>query len=360
MPTDFSLSLGRYLGGDPRTAQRIPDDFGSRQPMRGFEETYHNIVDYIVRITHRIWEERKVEYILDTYSDQSHVYDDYGLQLGNQKIVSDTHHTTGAFSNIELIADEVIWAGNEAIGFHTSHRTLIRGTNDGESHYGPATNRSIDILVIANCVALENEIFLEHVLYNTSSMLQQLGFDLNKMAQRLVASPPPGWPRSAQTWEGLRQATRPQSPICISEPIDGFDVDRLIRKHFDEVWNRKNLKALTASSAPDFQFQGPTNRAFSGVQPYQNFLQSIFTAFPDLDLQVDEVYWMGNESEGFLVSTRWSAIGTHQGGGLYGSPTARQVQLWGITQNQILNGRISREWMLFNELDLMMQLQARQ
>ena len=314
MPTDFSFSLGNYLGGDSRTAQRIPDDFGPRQPMRGFEETYHNIIDYIVRITHRIWEERNVEYILDTYSDQSHVYDDYGLQLGNQKIVSDTHHTTGAFSNIELIADEVIWAGNDEIGFHTSHRTLIRGTNDGQSNYGPATNRNIDILVIANCVALENEIFLEHVLYNTSSMLQQLGLDLNEVAQRLAASPPSGWTRNAQTWERLRQATRPETPICISEPIDGFDVDHFIRKHFDEVWNRKNLEVLTASSTPDFQFQGPTNRTFSSVQPYQNFLQSIFIAFPDLDLQVDEVYWMRNELEGFLVSTRWSAIGTHQGG----------------------------------------------
>ena len=359
MPTDFSFSLGNYLGGDSRTAQRIPDDFGPRQPMRGFEETYHNIIDYIVRITHRIWEECNVEYILDTYSDQSHVYDDYGLQLGNQKIVSDTHHTTGAFSNIELIADEVIWAGNDAIGFHTSHRTLIRGTNDGESNYGPATNRNIDILVIANCVALENKIFLEHVLYNTSSMLQQLGLDLNEVAQRLAVSPPSGWTRNAQTWERLRQATRPETPICISEPIDGFDVDHFIRKHFDEVWNRKNLEVLTASSTPDFQFQGPTNRAFSSVQPHQNFLQSIFIAFPDLDLQVDEVYWMGNELEGFLVSTRWSAIGTHQGGGLYGPPTARQVQLWGITQNQILDSRISSEWMLFNELDLMMQVQAR-
>ena len=359
MPTDFSFSLGNYLGGNSRTAQRIPDDFGPRQPMRGFEETYQNIIDYIVRITHRIWEECNVEYILDTYSDQSHVYDDYGLQLGNQKIVSDTHHTTGAFSNIELIADEVIWAGNDEIGFHTSHRTLIRGTNDGESNYGPATNRNIDILVIANCVALENKIFLEHVLYNTSGMLQQLGLDLNEVAQRLAASPPSGWTRNAQTWERLRQATRPETPICISEPIDGFDVDHFIRKHFDEVWNRKNLEALTASSTPDFPFQGPTNRAFSGVQPYQNFLQSIFMAFPDLDLQVDEVYWMGNELEGFLVSTRWSAIGTHQGGGLYGPPTARQVQLWGITQNQILDSRISSEWMLFNELDLMMQVQAR-
>ena len=104
--------------------------------MRGFEETYRNIIDYIVRITYRIWEDRDVEYIGDTYSTTSQVFDDYGLQLGNQKIIADTHHTTGAFSDIQLIADEIVWAGNDEVGYHTSHRTIIRGTNDGESRVG--------------------------------------------------------------------------------------------------------------------------------------------------------------------------------------------------------------------------------
>ena len=87
-------------------------------------------------------------------------------------------------------------------------------------------------------------------------------------------------------------------------------------------------------------------------------MASLFAAFPDLELQVDEVYWMGNEEEGFLVSIRWSAAGTHTGAVMYGSPTSLPVQLWGITQQQIMNGRIVAEWMLFNELDLMMQLAA--
>ncbi len=190
MPTGYGVSLDRYVGrpgiggGYVAGEQRIPQNLGPAQSMRGFEETYRNIIDYIVRITYRIWEDREVEYILDTYSDTSRVFDDYGLQRGSRKIVDDTHHTTGAFSNIRLIADEIVWAGNDEVGYHTSHRTLIRGTNDGDSKYGPATGRDVDVLVIANCVALENEIFLEHVLYNNSSLLLQLGLDLDTMAAR--------------------------------------------------------------------------------------------------------------------------------------------------------------------------------
>ena len=356
MPTDYSISLADYTGRGTDHETRIPDDLGPEQSMRGFESTYQNIIDYIVRITYKIWEDRDVEYIRDTYSDTSLVYDDYGLQLGCEKIVADTHHTTGAYSDIKLIADEIIWAGNDEIGYHTSHRTIIRGTNDGDSNYGPATNKNIDVVVIANCVALENEIFLEHVLYNNSSMLLQLGLDLDDMVSKLVASPPTGWPRDAATWDGLRNAANPEKPISVSSPISGFDVDRFARTHLDQLWNKRDYDVLSSAYDANLSFQGPTDRKFSGVKPYQEFLSSIVTAFPDLELQVDEVYWMGNDKDGYLNSERWSAMGTHSGAGIYGDPTDRPVQLWGITQHEIVNGRIVKEWMLFNELDLMMQL----
>ena len=98
MPTDYSISLAEYTGRGTDHEVRIPEDFGPKQNMRGFESTYQNIIDYIVRITYKIWEDRDVEYIRETYSDSSQVYDDYGLQVGAEKIVKDTYHTTGAYT----------------------------------------------------------------------------------------------------------------------------------------------------------------------------------------------------------------------------------------------------------------------
>ena len=358
MPTSYGISLANYTRRGTASEVRIPDDLGPEQSMRGFEETYRNIIDYIVRITYKIWEDRDVEYIADTYSDTSQVFDDYGLQHGCNKIIADTHHTTGAFSDIQLIADEIVWAGDDEIGYHTSHRTIIRGTNDGASKYGPATNKYIDVLVIANCVALENEIFLEHVLYNNSSMLQQLGHQLDDIVKTLSATPPAGWPRDQSTWDLLRSSTRPERPISIAQPVDGFDVDRFARNTLDELWNAKRYEAIDDVYGSGFAFQGPTDVKFSGGKHYRDLLQSLATAFPDLELQVDEVYWMGNDAEGYLTSERWSAEATHTGAGRYGEPTNKPVQLWGITQHRIVRGKIVAEWMLFNELDLLMQIAA--
>ncbi len=135
-------------------------------------------------------------------------------------------------------------------------------------------------------------------------------------------------------------------------------MDRFVRDNLDQLWNQLNYDVLSANHDANLAFQGPTNRNFSGVKQYQEFLSSIANAFPDLELQVDEVYWMGNDNNGYLTSERWSAMGTHTGPGSYGEPTNRPIEIWGITQHEIVDGRIIAEWMLFNELDLMMQLAA--
>ena len=359
MPAGFDISLTEYTRNG---AHRIPPYLGPAQPMRGFDPEYRNIIDYIVRITYRIWETaaREVEYIGAGYSDDSVVYDDYGLQRGNRKIISDTHHTTGAFPDIVLDAEEVIWAGDDGIGFHTSHLTRITGTNTGPSKYGDPTGRQINVLVIANCVALGNDIFLEHVLYNTSAMLRQMGIDLWEEAARLARDPFPGWPRSTEIWDALRSDARPEGPISEAEPVSGFDPDAFSRRLHDNIWNGDG-GAIDADYADDLPFEGTTERRFAGRDAYRAYIGELRAAFPDLRHQVDEVYWMGNDADGYLISTRWSAEGTHAGGTLYLAPTGQPCQIWGITQWRVSDGQVRQEWQLFNELDVMIQIaKARQ
>ena len=360
MPSNFDISIEKYTGG---RRVRIPNDYGPEQDMRGFDG-YRNVIDYIVRITHRIWESadhagapRDVEYIDACYAPNSMVYDDYGLQRGSRKIIDDTHHTTGAFPDIILDAEEVIWAGDDTAGFHTSHLTRITGTNTNPSRYGPPTGARVSVPVIANCVALENDIFLEHVLYNTSAMLKQLGLDLWEEAARLAADPPPGWPRDQMVWDGLRTAAAPARPLSQTEPVDGFDPDAFARSIHDNVWNRDGSAVVEHYDA-DMRFEGTTDREFTGTGAYRDHANELRGAFPDLALQVDEVYWMGNDADGWLISTRWSAEGTHSGNTIYREPTGKHCQIWGITQWRVEDGQIVREWQLFNEFDLMMQIEG--
>ncbi|MEM6897672.1 MAG: ester cyclase, partial [Pseudomonadota bacterium] len=197
-------------------------------------------------------------------------------------------------------------------------------------------------------------------LYNTSAMLKQLGIDLWQEAERLAANPPAGWPRSADVWDQLRASVSPPVPLSESEPVDSFDPDAFARALHDNLWNGDG-SMLTERYAPDVPVEGTTDRQFTGTDALGAYVGELKDAFPDLKLQVDEVYWMGNDADGYLISTRWSAEGTHGGGMLYGDPTQARCQIWGITQQRVTGGVVEQEWQLFNELDLMMQIaKARQ
>lgn len=352
MPPDLAISLGAKGNID---AQLFKPGSEQRQSMRGFEAQYVDIIDYIVRITHRIWEEKDVGYIYDTYSYTSKVHDDYGLQYGRDKIVADTLHTINAFPNIRLFADEIVWAGDDEVGFYTSHRTVIKGQNTGFSKYGPPTGRSVVCWCIANCVVLENEIFDEWVIYDTAGLIQQLGFDLKEQARAIGNAAP---------WDQLRarRSSEPErlpgqgKPELKAFKTGQFDVEDFLKVAYHNIWNRRMLGTIKQAYAPDMSFQGSTGRAFRGRSEYQGYVLSLLAMFPDLALRVDDIYWMGNDQDGYLTSLRWSISGTHLGFGIYGAPTGRQVDIWGISQHRIVGGRITHEWSFFNEFGLMQQL----
>ncbi|MCK4897906.1 MAG: ester cyclase, partial [Anaerolineales bacterium] len=97
-------------------------------------------------------------------------------------------------------------------------------------------------------------------------------------------------------------------------------------------------------------------RVYYGRGAYKSFILSIMAMFPDLVHQIDDIYWMGNDQDGYLTSVRWSIVGTHRGAGIYGPPTGRSIYMWGISQHHIKNGEIVEEWMLFNEFAVMQQI----
>ncbi|MDQ3250385.1 MAG: ester cyclase [Chloroflexota bacterium] len=353
MPQDFAISLAAQGSSDQ---QLLAPSTARRQLMRGFEAQYVDIIDYIVRITHRIWEEKNIGYIYDTYRHNARVTDDYGLQYGRDKIVADTIHTINAFPDIRLYADEIVWAGNDEVGFFTSHRTVIIGHNTGWSRYGPPTGKKIVVWCIANCVALDNEIFEEWVIYNNSSMLLQLGFDLRETARTLGNANKLDSLQDRRFGEAERLPGQGKPPHLPPQSTDGFHVEDFVRRAYHYIWNWRMLGKVDDAYAATLRFHGPTNRAYYGRGAYKSFILSLLAMFPDGTLEIDDLYWMGNESEGYLTSVRWHFVGTHRGAGIYGPPTGRQVALWGITQHRIVDGAIVEEWMLFNEFEVMQQI----
>ena len=111
--------------------------------MRGYEDTFTDIVDYILRVTHRIWEEKAIGYLYEHYAANARVFQDDGIVYGRERVIADTTQTIAAFPDLKLHADDIVWCGDEDTGFWTSHRLTLVGHNTGWSVWGPPTGRRI-------------------------------------------------------------------------------------------------------------------------------------------------------------------------------------------------------------------------
>ena len=356
MPNNFDISLKAYGGGGTaKSLNPIPKKLKS-QPMKGFEVQYKNIIDYIVRITYHIWEDKNIGYIYDTYSKDCRVWDEFGLQSGSEKIVADTVHTNNAFPDIRLFADEVIWAGDDNASFHTSHRTIITGTNTGYSKFSEPTGKPVRLFCIANCVAKNNEIYYENVVYDTAALIKQLGLNVNQVAKDIANKGEIGPFAPDFKNSKPKRKTGKAKPISFEIPEKVSNVREFVHSIFNTIWNRRNFSAIDHVYSDNIVFEGSTGRLFKGKKQLRSFIISIVASFPDLALSIEDIYWMGNEQDGYLVSIRWGAIGAHKGNGYYGAPTDKECYIWGITQWQIEKNKIIKEWTAFNEFGILMQL----
>lgn len=351
-PPDYSISVRNKFGSDQQL--HIPGQ--RRQSMRGFEGHYADIIDFIVRATHYVWEEKNVGYIYEFYGIESKVMNGAGVHYGRDRVVVNTLQAINAFPDLRGYADEVIWAGDDEVGFLTSHRAILKGTNTGYSTFGgEPTGRKAQWWVIADCWTIANEIREEWVLYNDAAQLQQLGYDVRAKAREFGSEV--NWDSVlAQRLGEPERLIGHRKPAYLPPPSGDFDVGDFIKRMLHYVWNWRMFGKVRDAYAPTVRFFGPSDRQGYGRGEVQAFVISLISMFPDLALTIDEQYWMGNAAEGFTASTRWSAVGTHTGPGAYGKPTGRRIYMWGITQHVVKNGQITEEWMLFNEFEILAQL----
>ena len=77
---------------------------------------------YIVRITHKIWEERGIGLIYNYYNHNAIMHTDYGTTHGVEAVVVSTLQYQAAFPSDKGFADDVIWSGNDAEGYRVATR----------------------------------------------------------------------------------------------------------------------------------------------------------------------------------------------------------------------------------------------
>ena len=129
----------------------------------------------------------------------------------------------------------------------------------------------------------------------------------------------------------------------------------LVRRYFEEIWDKGNLDLAEELFATNFVRYGPTatEGVVRGLEGFKRLVSMYRNAFPDLHIPIEDLL-----GEGDRVVTRWTARGTHQGELMGIAPTGNQASVTGIIVDRISGGKIEEEWVDYDTLHLMQQIGA--
>ena len=327
---------------------------GRRQPLSGFDPDYVDIVDYIVRCTHKIWEEKAIGLIYTHYAHNALVHYSSGVMYGREGMVTNTIQRQAMYADRRAYADDVIWGGSETEGYYSSHRVRSVGTHTGYSEYGPPSGRKVARWGFADCLIVRNRIVEEWLMSDSLTELRQMGYDPVQLARRAVL------PATVQTHgEVDRLPTGQQAPEFLDVPSADDDPQGFVRALLQNLWNARLVNMVRAHYSPGHLAFVPDSRELYGHGDYENFVITLLASFPDLALTIDHQCVLGDAARGHRVATRFTLQGTHEGHGPYGPPTGRRIFLIGGSHHLIRGGRIVQEWTLWDEFALLKQLYGR-
>jgi len=130
----------------------------------------------------------------------------------------------------------------------------------------------------------------------------------------------------------------------------------LIRRWFEEVWNKGRADAIAEMMAEDAVAHGLSDddaKPLRGPQGFLPFHAQFREAFPNIEVVVEDTI-----AEGDKVVARCSVRGKHVGDSLGFKATGTQAEFDGITIVRIKDGKFIEAWNNFDFMKMYRQLGA--
>lgn len=328
-----------------------------RQPLAGFDADYADIVDYILRCTHRIWEQKDVGLIETHYAPDIRMHLMTGPIDGADGVVANTIRTLCGFPDRTLMGEAVIWADKGDETYLSSHRITSSGTNLGTTDFGPATGRRVQFTTIADCLCRRNEIVEEWLVRDNSALV--LGLDLSPRAVARAQAVADGLAGPAPWRSAAMERVRASTPTAFPDaPLPSpAEPEAFAAAIFDQLWNHRRLGRVRDAYCPAARVQAPGNRQLFGHGEITGWATGLIGSFGDARFGVDHIASV-LDGPARDIAVRWEMAGTHDGPGLYGPPTGRPVYILGVTHWRVRDGRIVEEVTVFDEIALLRQIEG--
>ncbi|RVQ64617.1 hypothetical protein EKN06_15355 [Croceicoccus ponticola] len=317
--------------------------------------------DYILSWTDQIWIEKGLGRLGEHYADDIKVHTAYGETYDFEHVLTNSVQKMSAFPNGGGgSGEDVVWEQRGPMGFISSHRVLKTGTNLGHWTYGPPTGRNWISRTIAHCVVQDGKVVEEWLVRDEYAVLQSLGIDPEQVAADMVRASPVTGETLAITDD--TPAFAGSYPEPAKEGISGKRPDRFqpecdtIVAMYNEVWNRKRFDRVSAYCDSKVVCHTVRMHRAQGIDGYQQQIIDLLAAFPDGRIEVRDLVVCQSDELGMRIAAIWTLHGTYSGVPLYGPTTGKPVKIMGAAHFEMKDGKILREWRLFDEIAVMAQI----
>ncbi len=340
-----------------------PNDRPRSQSLEGFDDIYTDIVDYIIRCTHKIWDERDIGLIYTHYTHNCVLYGTTGTIYNREDVVRDTIQRLVSFPERRGMGTQVIWNGNDQDGFYTSHLVTGSGRHTQYGHLGQPTFKPFVSRTIADCMIHRNKIYREWVVADQMAIIKQLGLDPNHFAARTAKTKFDAGLTSLDIGENRRFLGQTPPAERADTSLAHNDVEAQTIEMLHEVFTKRMFGRIAQDYAPNAQYHGPLMRELYGVAAIIHQHLGLIGSLPDASYEVQHVASNACDEGGTKVAVRWIMEGHHLGYGILnelGDPTGKRVQVMGMSHYHWKDGKIVDEWNVYDELSLLVQVKLGQ
>ena len=317
--------------------------------MQGFDPKFRDLPDFIIGITKEIWEERGVETLNHYYTPDIPVRSPDGVVIGNQAVIKATWATLAEFPDRQLLGEDIIWSGNAQDGYLSSHRILSTATHAGDGVFGAATGTRLHYRIIADCAALNNQIYDEWLVRDLGAIVRQLGIDPRTFAANQIEAE--GGPESAR---------RPLSPHNDVAPVyqgsgNTHETGSAYAGTLAEM-----MSGTSDAGAQRYdravQLDLPGGVTVHGSDEAARFWGDLRASMPDAVFEIHHQIGRADAAMAPRAAIRWSLTSSHSGAGMFGPPTGAPVHVMGISHAEFGPRGLHREFVLFDEVAIHKQI----
>ncbi len=317
--------------------------------MQGYDMAGRDFPDFLQRVSYEIWEQRGL-----TARARAHYHPDVilrsagGVQFGAQAVAGYAFAVLTGMPDRRLLSEDVIWSGNARVGMLGSQRILSMATHRGDGLLGAATGKHLQYREMVDSYAKRDQISDVWMVTDTGAILRQLGRTAEDWARNLLP--------------GIDAETQPFTPrVDVTGPYTGSGNT--------DQWGEAFANLLTVmmggdlSGVPD-QYDRACHLFYpGGVEAHgwdaaDEFWLGLRAAMPDARFEIHHQIGMEDPLMPPRAALRWSLKGRHEGWGAFGKPTGAELYVMGISHAEFGPGGVRREWTLYDEAAVWVQILA--